>query len=148
MFRRNVISIFILVTFSGCSLVHDSELEQAAKAVGIMLRPMRFQKSCFNVLHPAGKPSEFITFMFSDAGVAEWPDGEYEFGFPEMVHLNPNVRKVGVEKQIVIKANDADGEIVVEAYGNYSEKPAFIKRYQIPRIAAPPGLESLCRRKV
>ena len=77
---RSTAHIFILsallILLVGCNVSYDYELEKGARVIGYMLSPLRFRISSFAALYPNGKPSDFVSFMFSDIGVAEWPESE------------------------------------------------------------------------
>src|SRR5262245_51585341 len=52
------------------------DLRQAAGVVAYTLRATNLSRSMFSAAHPNGKPSEWVSYWFSDMGVAEWPDSE------------------------------------------------------------------------
>ncbi|MCZ6541254.1 MAG: hypothetical protein O6704_06345 [Nitrospinae bacterium] len=56
------------------------QLEKAGRVVRYMSAPHQLQRSSFIAFYPEGKPSEFVSWMFSEIGAAEWPPSEWELG--------------------------------------------------------------------
>jgi hypothetical protein len=96
-----------------------------------MTAPKNLSRSGFSA-QPNKSPSNFVSYMFSDLGAAEWPYTE------EMAQENPSIgeeaKAIGMplipkgvalvprqpdraqKKQLVIKADDARNMIIVEGY--------------------------------
>ncbi|MGB0564544.1 MAG: hypothetical protein ACPGVO_22505 [Spirulinaceae cyanobacterium] len=116
------------MTLAGCfSASQDAELAQAAKAVTGMGKARHLKRSCFYIVHPSGQPSDFVGYLFSDLGVAEWPialdpveaEGMEASGItllPETVRLAPGQRQNLPEKELVLSANDAEGQVKLAGY--------------------------------
>ena len=150
-----------LALFSGCSSASDPELEQAARVVGYMLVPMHLSRSSYAALYPDGKPSDFVSFMFSDIGVAEWPESEATAEndpmireqarairaplIPKNVVLVPRVVNPNLEKQAVVKFDDARSVVIVEGYVNPAGKPVMVREWKLPKVKAQVGVDEIAQ---
>ena len=120
------------------------ELKRAAAVVKYMLAPNHLRRSSFLAVFPEGKPSDFVAWMFSTLGTAEWPP--YEDGdpmeleqaksirmpvIPKDVTLTPREPDPKKGKQIVIKSDDRRGLIIVEGYLNSESPPALRREWNL-----------------
>ena len=131
-YHRFVTLLMIFVMFIGVFMtIHrekpePSEFEKAANAVRWMILPQNLSHSAFTVAFPEGLPSEFINYMFSDMGVAEWPPYEDSGEFspeeiramripliPKEIELAPLYPDPEVDKQLVIKFDDSRRMVIV-----------------------------------
>lgn len=123
------------------------ELKRAAAVVKYMMAPNQLRRSSFLAVFPEGKPSDFVIWMFSTFGTAEWPP--YEDGdpmeleqaksirapvIPSDVYLNPREPEPKKGKQLVIKSDDLRGLIIIEGYLNPQEPPVFRREWKLPRL--------------
>jgi len=132
MYKTGITFMMLVMLFiTACGEVgkSDAELEQAASAIKTMIRPNNLARSSFSVTQNEGKPSEYISFFFSTLGSAEWPvamDPMEEEQFksirqptiPHTVHViahEPDPAKAGT-KQLVLRADDARGVLIVDGY--------------------------------
>lgn len=116
-------------------------LEQAVKVVRYLSAPRQVSRSSFSAMFPDQRPSEFVKWMFSTPGKASWPPVEDGHGdeveaaqslripmipkdtliLPGQPHLN----KAG--RQLVVKADDPRGLLVVEGYFDSRHPPVFTR---------------------
>jgi len=105
----------------------DPELSQAVASVRYMTTERWLSRSAFRQAYPDEKPSDYVSYLFSDFGVAEWPIALDEMeqeqlrsvGIPPLppdVFLVPNSPDPKQKRQVVIRANDAEGTVIIEAY--------------------------------
>ncbi len=74
------IEAFIIITHSNKRQKPEyTVFEKVANTVHWMIMPHNFSRSEFTVASPEGLPSEFVNYMFSEMGVAEWTPFE-DFG--------------------------------------------------------------------
>jgi|GEM_PF-2552041 hypothetical protein len=131
----------------------SSSLESAAKAVRWMIAPANLSRSGFTVAFPDAKPSEYVNYMFSEMGVAEWPPFEDsgEFTLQELKSMRIPFIPVGVEisqltpdpelgPQIVIKHDDARSMVIVEGYSDPSQPPVMTKEFVLKKVPPGPGV--------
>ncbi len=122
------------------------QLEKAGRVVRYMSAPRQLQRSSFITFYPEGKPSEFVSWMFSEMGAAEWPPSEWELDsmeregmrsagmpiIPKSVRIYSRLKKNG-SKQIVVKADDGRGLILIEGYLASDQPPALSKQWLFKR---------------
>ncbi|MBI2618584.1 MAG: hypothetical protein HYW57_00710 [Ignavibacteriales bacterium] len=145
-----ILALFISSCGGGSST--SPELEQAAGMVEYLLKPGILSQSTFPVVLPNGTPRQFVSWMFSTLGTAEWPPtermAEIEFGDPEAaamagiplrpdgvsyVHSRPDT---ALGKQIVVKWEDSRGVVIVEGYLDPAQPPALVKEFSLPKVQA------------
>jgi len=150
-YKFYLIATISLLLISSCSRV-PAELDQAAHIVYHFLAPKNLEQSAFYAAHPDGKASDFVSYFFSDMGVAEWPpweDGASEMEkiqakalggalIPEDVSLISLQPDPSLDKQLVLKFDDNTNEIIVEGYLDPSEKPVLIRRYELHKVKPSP----------
>lgn len=127
------------------------QLEKAGRVVRFMSAPRQLRRSSFMVAYPEGKPSEFVSWMFSDMGAAEWPPSEWELMdeeerralramgipiIPKGVGIHSHLKKEG-SRQVIVKADDALGLVIIEGYLTPGQPPVLTKHwpFQLPRSA-------------
>ncbi len=124
-----------------CEPEGDPELRKGIQVVGYMSATRQLKRSSFLAVYPEGKPSDFVNWMFSPFGTAEWPPTEAMAEMDEMegmaarsigapmlpkaVRLFPFKLDAEAKKQVVVKADDATGQIIVEAYLDPKSPPAL-----------------------
>jgi len=164
--RPRTLWLWLAILLAACSQpaahkidLAPPELKQAARVVEFMLRPRNLSRSAFSVLFPESKPSEFVSFMFSDLGVAEWPDSEVMAEHDPMIRdqakaigapLMPKgvafiPRELAPEsgKQIVIKADDARGVVIVVGYAAPNLPPMLVSEFKVPKVTPGPGIREM-----
>jgi len=142
--------LFTGLTIASCGEQEPEEpieLKRAAAVVKYMMAPNQLKRSSFLAVFPEGKPSEFVTWMFSTFGFAEWPP--YEDGdpmeieqaksirmpvIPKDVYLNPRLLDPAKGKQIVIKSDDQRGLIIIEGYLNPHVPPVLRREWKLIKM--------------
>jgi hypothetical protein len=122
------------------------ELERGVQVVRYLSSPKQMQGSSFLAVYPKGRPSEFVKWMFSPMGTSEWPpvqNGMEMVGLeqamvqripviPANLHIveeNPHPDKK--LHQLVVKADDARGMLVVDAYTDPAQPPVFTREWSL-----------------
>ncbi len=118
-----------------CSAPAPPELESSASAVAYMLRPRNLARSPFIALYPVAKPSDYVNYIFSDMGQAEWP---YESPLaeevdmmsaaripviPSSVHLTRHRPSENYRMQLVISSDDDRMVLIADAYTDPAAGP-------------------------
>jgi hypothetical protein len=135
-----------------CQAPADEELEQAADVIQYMAVPANVARSMFMSTEPTGIPSEFVDYLFSGLGSAEWPDSasyaEHEslareqanaVGaplVPSNVAFVPHDLDGAKGRQIVVSADDANGMIILEGYIDPYADPVLHREieFRLPQI--------------
>lgn len=125
------------------------DLDDGAQIIREMMSPRKLEAAGFYGTHPEAKPSDFLSFINSDIGVVLWPPREDspfadeleleqsraigETVIPKGIAFKRNRPDPNGGRQIVYRADDDNGEIVVEAYIDPSaEQPVFVRRWKFP----------------
>ncbi len=150
---------FILIAglFAACSgsASGPPDLEQGIQVVRYMASKNQLRRSSFPVVYPEGKPSDFVKWMFSTFGTAEWPPSEDMAEMEPMileqaksirmpiipkgvslVALKPDVSK---GRQVVIMADDARGVLIIEGYADPEQPSVAQALIKIPKVQRPPS---------
>ncbi len=124
------------------------ELRKGIAAVRYMSAPRQLQRSSFLVAYPNGTSEQFLSWMFSPLGVAEWPP--YEGGLEFSVEEESMIRKTGIPfiptdlalipqepdlekgRQVVIRAGR--GLLIAEGYENPTESPVVVKKWPFQEL--------------
>ena len=153
--RIPLLATFVLaIAMAGCGKPQsapDPQLRQAEQVARHLTSVRHLRRSAYGATAQSGKPSELVSFLFSDIGVAEWPaadDGnamEREQHratktpmFPAgvaLVSTSPNAR---MKRQVVLRADDARGELIAEGYTDPAGPPVFTERWPMPELAKLP----------
>lgn len=121
------------------------ELEGAVRVVRYLSSKRNIKQSSFLVYYPKGKATDFVNWMFSGAGKAEWPpikgglepdleEGTQAIGIPltpkevRLVAITPDKK---AKKQVVVTADDAQGLIRVDGYLDPLQAPVFSKEWTL-----------------
>lgn len=126
------------------------ELEQAADFVGWMLAPTNLARSTFPVVLPQGTPKQFVSWLFSTLGTADWPPSESTAKqhpdeaemaraigaplFPDDVRIFHSKTDSSAGKQVVVKWDDGRNVVIVEGYIDPSQTPVLVKEWELPRV--------------
>jgi hypothetical protein len=129
------------------------QLEKAGRMVRYLSALRQLQRSSFMAFYPEGKPSEFVSWMFSEISAAERPPSEWELDpmeregmrtvgmrtvgmpiIPNNVRIYSHLIKDG-SKQVVVKADDGRGLILIEGYLAPDQPPVLSKQwpFKLPR---------------
>ncbi|GEM_PF-3399964 len=139
-----------LFSFYGCEGAVPADLDRAAKVIRFMSEEYKLEKTSFPALYPNCLPSEFVKWVFSEKGKAEWPDSL------DNDDSNPDVRNKAFKqgapivprsvqffagktdpnggRQLIVKANDAARTIIVEGYGDPKKKPDLKREWDLPLV--------------
>ncbi len=127
------------------------ELRKGIAVVRYMSAPRQLQRSSFLAAYPGGTPNQFLSWMFSSMGVAEWPP--YEGGMEFSLEEERMVRKSGLPfipaglllisqepdrekgRQVVIKVDTARQVLIAEGYEYPYDPPVIVKEWEFPKLS-------------
>ncbi len=124
-----------------------ADLTQAAQAMRSLTKPSVFRRTAFAQTSTDPTPSNFVEYLFSDLGVAEWP--ERESWYPEDEHpyvgpllpdhvtvvpLNPDPTLDTGELQLVLVPNDEKNVILAEGYTDIEADPVLSQEWPMPSL--------------
>lgn len=146
----------LLALLGGCSPSQDPDLKQAVQATSSMGKARHLQRSCFYLIHPQGQPSDFVGYLFSDLGVAEWPiaiDPDEAAGMkaagipplPEGVGLSPGQRQHRDRKELVLTGNDAAGQVEIMGYLPNADQPNIQATFPLAVASPDDFTQQLCQ---
>lgn len=154
--------MLLAATLPGCSSA-PPDLATAVGAVGAMMSPRGLERSAFYAVYPEGTPSDFVAFLFSPLGKAEWvPDDPAATGRtglisaadvlavggtlpPGAVGLVPGMPAARILRQVVLRADDARGVVIAEAYEQPMGAPVLVHEWALPRVKLAPGVAEMAR---
>lgn len=155
--KTNYLLLGILALFStACQSAPDPDLKQANAAIAKMTVDRTLTKSCFSVVYPDGEASDFVKYLFSDLGAAEWPiafDEMEEEQFkaigqpllPRNVTVSPSKRNQPNSKEIVLIADNANRAVLVQGYVAESNEVAFEAQWPLGTAQASEATRQLCQ---
>ena len=135
------------------------ELAQAADVIHYMMKPQHLSRSAFYVAFPDGVPSQYVSYIFSEMGAAEWPYSETWADVmereqmkaigapmvPEDVAFVPLSPDPGAGKQLVVKFDDSRGVVIVEVYVDPAQDPVLAREWKLPKVEPEPFMEDFYR---
>jgi hypothetical protein len=157
-----LVGMLLASALAGCSSP-PPDLAKAVAAVGSMLSPRGLEHSAFYAVYPEGTPSDFVSFLFSPLGKAEWiPDDAAVPGRgglvsaddvlaagdqlrPGVVGLVPEAPEPRIHRQVVLRANDERGVVIAEAYELPGHAPVLIHEWTLPHVTLAPGVAAMAR---
>ncbi len=121
------------------------ELKKAAHVIRYLSAKNQLKRSSFWVVYPEGKPSEFVNWMFSAFGSAEWPPHEDTADpmeleqarsirapiIPKDVALVPLAPNPDLKKQVVVRFDDAKGLLIANGYLDPAQPPVLIREWPL-----------------
>ena len=126
------------------------DLRQGARVIRDMVSVEKLRAAGFFEAYPDPKPSDWMSFVQSELGVVLWPpreDGPFasELEIEQSRAIGETVIPAGLTfsaerpdtekaRQIVFRADDATGEIVVEGYVDPNSAPVFTERWSLPNL--------------
>ncbi len=140
-----------------CSADEPPELRQGAAVVRYMIAPNQLRRSMFSAAYPDPRPSDYVSYLFSTMGAAEWP-APARFSSPEEIEQMraigmpmppedvtylPDQPDPGRGKQIVIRADDVRGVVILEGYLDPQGAPALRQELTLRRTPPDPIVESI-----
>ncbi len=159
---RSLACMVLLLASVGCGPSVPEDLERGTRVITAMASPRHLRQSMFVALFPEGRPSEFVSFLFSSMGAAEWPlaedlaagdpdpiEQQRLLGVPPVpsgVTFTPHSPKANGGRQIVVRYDDARRLVIVEAYVSPVESPVLVREhpFRLPELR-PHELELLRR---
>ncbi len=139
-----------LFFLTSCADTVTPELNKGVQVVRYMSAKQQIARSSFAVVYPDAQPSDFVNWLFSELGAAEWPDSEAyaevdptvreqakAIGAPlvpkdvQIVALSP---KIEMGKQVVVKFDNARGVIIVEGYLDPEGSPVLTQEWELPKM--------------
>lgn len=160
--RCGVGALLVLLS-AGCQSAPPADLAGAVASVGVSVSPRRLERSAFYVAYPEGGPSEFVEFLFSPLGKAEWvPDdlrdvqGVALLDAERVLALGDqsNVRAVALvperpdprlQHQVVLRSDDERGLVVAAAYEAWAAEPVLVREWKLPRVEVAEGVADMAR---
>jgi hypothetical protein len=151
--------IFVVLATVACTESGPPELVQAAGAIDDMLKPANLSRSMYSVAFPDGKPSNYVSYMFSEMGAAEWPPSEAwadelvreqmeaigQTLLPADVAIVPLTVDPSLGKQMVISFDDERGMVMAHGYLDPAGEPTLTREWKLPRVEPAPGVELFYR---
>ncbi len=124
------LALGIASLLTACNSSEPPELKQAADVVQYMMSPRNLSRTAFTSMYPEGKASDFVSYMFSTIGTAEWPPSEdgvdegaleaaHSIGIPTIpagLEIIPRKWKAGQALQLLVSADDTKGVVILEGY--------------------------------
>lgn len=138
---------YLLATHPWGGPEKDADLHRGIQVVRYLSSPKSLRLSSFLAVFPEGKPSQFVQWMFSTLGTAEWPPSEETapqgsmeaeqakaIGAPTLprgVAIVPRARNAASGRQVVVKADDARGLLIAEAFDAAGGDPLLIQKWPL-----------------
>ncbi len=149
------VSILGLV-LGACQAEVDPELQQANAALRGMASPLSLSKSCFFVAYPNGQASDYLSFLLSDLGAAEWPVAMDEqerqqlkaigqLPMPTTVSVSVEQRRYRDRKEVVLRADNGTRSVLVDGYLPNSDQVQLAARWQVGTAVPDAGVRALCQ---
>lgn len=143
----------------GCEEPPNPDIKQASSAMAQMATPKMLSRSCFYLIYPNGKPSEFVRYLFSDLGAAEWPIAFDEMEEEQMksVRITPLPRTVRVsalkreypeEKELVLIPDDENSQIIAQGYVANETAPNWESKWDLAIASPDEATQQLCRSNI
>jgi hypothetical protein len=146
-----------LITIVACTQSGPPELEQAADVVGDMLKPINLSRSMYSVAFPNGRPSQFVSYMFSTMGSAEWPPSEEwvdEIEREQMAAIGQTLIPAGVAivpqtpdsdlgKQLVVTFDNDRAVVIAHGYEDPVAEPVVSREWKIPQVEPAIGIREI-----
>ena len=150
--------LFAGVLLLACSQGVPPELTQAAYVIHYMMKPANLSNSAFSAALENPKPSQFVSYIFSEMGVAEWPDSD-AFGelereqiravgaptVPDGVAFVPRTLDPERGKQIVVGFDDPRGMVIVEGYVDPRSEPVIKRDWRLQNVSPALGMRQKFR---
>lgn len=152
--RLLVLVLALPLVMLSCGKSAPPDIVQAADAMHEMLTPSSLSRSMFSAAFPKGKPSQFVSYLFSDMGVAEWPPSQgsatpmeieqmkaiRKTMLPDGVAIVPKAPDKSRGRQIVMAYDDPKGIVVILGYVDPKKKPVLLREILLPNVDPAPGI--------
>jgi hypothetical protein len=154
--QRGFAALVLSGVLAGCGLSSSDvspKLEQAVRAVRQMTAGRQLPRSAFSAAYDHGTPSEYVSFLFSTLGVAEWPvamdEAEAEAmrsafitPLPDRV-LTAAVRPSGPWPQLVIRGDDTRGLLIALGYEAPGQPAVLTEEWPLPQVSPAVGVREM-----
>lgn len=147
MHRRCAIALMTFLLTTACSRPAEApaDLEQAVAVVGYLSSSRYINRSMYSATFESGKPSEFISFLFSSLGAAERPEPSSARqpgsagppSWPDDIGFHALSPRAGGGKQVVVLPDDARGKIIAEGYLDPAGKPVIRREFEMAKPRKP-----------
>lgn len=156
-FCRSLVRLLGLSMLLGsCSPPNDMALIQAMEAARGLGQAAHLQRSCFYWIYPQGQPTDFVSYLFSDLGAAEWPialdpDATAEMHavgitpLPEGVRFSADQRQHRDRKELVLTANNGAGHIELVSYLPGVDKPYRQATFTLAAVSPDDLTQQFCQ---
>lgn len=135
----------------------DSDLVEANAALAMMTQDRILSRSCFRVAYPEGGSENFVRYLFSDLGSAEWPVAFDEVEAEQMkaagqkplppnVVISANARVYSDRKELVIQSQN--GQISVKGYLPHTTDPQFEAVWELGQSQTQSEFVPLCESNI
>ncbi|MDJ1179918.1 hypothetical protein PJF56_13700 [Roseofilum sp. BLCC_M91] len=161
MISRTALGLTLIgaLLLGGCEEPADPEIKQASSAMAQMATPRMLTRSCFYLVYPDGKASEFVSYLFSGLGAAEWPIAFDEMEEEQMksVRMTPLPRTVRVsalkreypeEKELVLIPDDENNQIMAQGYLADETDPTLETEWNLAIATPDEATQQLCRSNI
>jgi|GEM_PF-1280599 len=149
------IAVGVGLLLGGCQQP-DPQLKQASFAMAKMATQKALSRSCFYMIYPNGKPSDFVEYLFSDLGVAGWPlafdEQEVEqmkavgmVPLPREVVVSPRERQKPQQKELVLVPDDASNKIEAKGYLPEQDSPNVQNQWNLATATPDEATQQFCR---
>lgn len=146
----------LLFPLCSCGEGAPPELEEAARVVHYMVAPRNLSRSMFSAAFPDQKPSQFVSYLFSSMGRAEWPTPATDFEREQLKSIGAPATPQDVAfvsrtldpkkgKQLVVKFDDRRSVVIVEGYVDPDEPPVLTREWALKRVSPAPGVMEIYR---
>lgn len=149
------ISIVLLLGEIGCSETKsDPELEKAAEVIRYLLIPKNLKRSAFSAAFDNPTPKDFVSYIFSPMGSAEWPTPMDEYEREQMQAIGAPITPANVgfnaltvsgqyNRQIVVKYDNERNKVIAEGYTDPSSDAIFVKEWELVRVKPAVGVKEM-----
>lgn len=148
-----------LLMLGACGESASPDLKKSVHVIRYMMAPKHLSRSMFSAAFENGKPSQFVSYIFSDMGAAEWPPSaewadEMErrqaeaVGMPiipkgvAFVHSRIDPTK---SKQVVVTFDDEKSLVIVEAYTDPAKTAVLHHEWPFKPVKPHAGIAELYR---
>ena len=149
--------VTLMLVLGSCQSSPDEDLVQANAAMASMGQNRTLAKSCFRVAYPNGNATDFVRYLFSDLGSAEWPIALDQLEaeqmkaikqkvIPPTVTVSANQRQYLDRKELVLEA--IEGKIQARGYLPQETKPTLEDEWGLGTASVEPNVISLCQSNI
>jgi hypothetical protein len=147
-------SLFPLLLLAACGESEPADLVQAAQVIQHMLQPEVIAQSTFAVAFQDPRPSQFVSFLFSEMGGLEWaatakvtgaspPGVNGRLATAAGIVFVPRQPDPALGRQIVVSYDDDRGLIVVEGFEDPTGQAVLRREWVLPDVNPSPGVRAL-----